>query len=359
MQTPSLPTSLRAALAISFALPWAAAGQDRIPSHHLYVCIQDDASIAIVDMDAVEVVSVIRLPELGFRPRAAPHDVAVAADGENWYVSLVGEHQVLKLDAGNEVVGTFEMESPGMLGLSPLGDRLAVSRSMSATNPPRLLGLAHTAEMEAEELDVFFPRPHAVAFSPDGRFAYTASLGVNQLASIDLASLTVELLEVPGPQHALVQLALSPDGEVLVASGELSGELLVFSLDDPARPELVTAIALGPRPFDPVFAPDGQTVWVPIKGRDEVAVVETDDWTVVDRVLGGGLGQPHAIAFSPDGGRAFVSNNVPPPGEPSSTSSAGSPPKARLVVIDTTTREIEASLELGPNLTGMGHRNGG
>ena len=338
-------------------VPPAAQTATPISERFLYVCVQDDASIAVIDMDALEVVTLIRLTELGLPAQSAPHDVAVAADGRHWYVSLVGEHRVLQFDGENRLVGSFEMETPGMVGLDPSGEVLMVSRSMSAANPPRLVGFASTPDMDLEELDVVFPRPHAVALGLDGRFAYTASLGTNQLASIELASQRVELVEVPGPPHAFVQIAISPDGGTLVASGEFSGELVVFDLDDPAHPELVTSLALGPRPFDPVFSLDGRTVWIPIKGADEVAIVETADWTVLDRIRGDGLRRPHAIEFSPDGGRAFVSNNAAEPSELTRGASEPSTASARLVVIDAERREIETTLELGRNLTGLARRN--
>ena len=319
---------------------------DPVPERWLYVCIQEDAVIAVVDMEALETVAVIRLDALGFGPRAAPHDIAVAPDGRHWYVSLVGGHRVLRFDEENRLAGSVEMETPGLLRLGPAGDLLAVTRSMSAVDPPRWVGLAETFGMDVEEIDVLFARPHALAIHPEGRFAYTASLAVNQVATIDLASGRVEVTEIPGPPHALVQMAISGDGRLLLASAELSGRLLVFTLEDPSSPRLVTSVALGPRPFDPVFSPDGQSVWVPLKGADEVVVLERAEWSVTARIRGEGIHEPHAVEFSPDGGRAFVTNAAP----------AGASGPARLVVIDTRTREIEASLPLGSNLTGMGRR---
>ena len=104
---------------------------DPISERLLYVCIQGDASIAIVDMDALEMPTFIRLTDLGLPAQSAPHDVAVAADGRNWYVSLVGDHRVLQFDEENRLIRTFEMETPGMVGLNPSGELLMVSRSMS------------------------------------------------------------------------------------------------------------------------------------------------------------------------------------------------------------------------------------
>ena len=312
----------------------------------LYVCVQDDAAVAVVDMESLTTVSVIRLDALGFGPRAAPHDIAVAPDGRHWYVSLVGEHRVLRFDGENNLVGSTGMESPGMLRLAPGGDLLAVTRSMSAVDPPRWVGIAETSGMVLDEVDVLFPRPHGLAIHPDGRFAYAASLATNQVATIDLASGRVGVTDVPGPPHALVQMAVSGDGRTLVVTAELSGELLVFGLEDPSAPTAVASVPLGARPFDPVFSPDGASVWIPLKGADEVAVVERAAWSVSARITGEGIHEPHAVEFSPDGQRAFVTNSAPP----------GAEVPARLVVIDTRTRELEAALPLGSNLTGMGRR---
>lgn len=312
----------------------------------LYVCVQDDATVVVVDMESLATVSVIRLDALGFGPRAGPHDIAVAPDGRHWYVSLVGEHRVLRFDGENTLVGGTGMETPGMLRLAPGGDLLAVTRSMSAVDPPRWVGIAETSGMVLDEVDVLFPRPHGLAIHPDGRFAYAASLATNQVATIDLASGRVGVTDVPGPPHALVQMAVSADGQTLVATAELSGELLVFGLEDPSAPTPVASVPLGARPFDPVFAPDEASVWIPLKGADEVAVVERETWSVSARIAGEGIHEPHAVEFSPDGRRAFVTNSAPP----------GANVPGRLVVIDTRTRELEAALPLGSNLTGMGRR---
>ena len=336
-----------AALLVAGGLSGAAAQQPGpISEHLLYVCVQDDAVVAVVDMESLATLSVIRLDALSFGPRAGPHDIAVAPDGRYWYVSLVGEHRVLRFDAENRLVGSTGMETPGMLRLAPGGDLLAVTRSMSAVDPPRWVGIAETSGMVLDEVDVLFPRPHGLAIHPDGRFAYAASLATNQVATIDLASGRVGITDVPGPPHALVQMAVSADGRTLVATAELSGELLVFGLEDPSAPTVVGSVPLGARPFDPVFSPDGASVWIPLKGADEVAVVERAAWSVSARIAGDGIHEPHAVEFSPDGRRAFVTNSAPP----------GAEVPAQLVVIDTRTHELEAALPLGSNLTGMGRR---
>ena len=326
----------------------------------LYVCIQDEAKVGVIDMRSRAVVRTIDLTKLGFSPNAKPHHIVVEPDGSFWYVSLIGDNRVLKIDRDDRVVAQLRMETPGMLALHPSDDRLFISRSMSAVNPPPRIGVARRGDLRVEEIDVFFPRPHPVIATHT--HAYTGSLGVNQLAAVDLASERVELTTIEGTPHAFVQYAISPDGRTLVASAELSGMLLVFDLAVPSKPALVRTVATGPMAFDPVFTPDGRFVYVPVKGANEVAIVETSGWTVVDRIRHPALRQPHQVVFTADGATAFVSNNAKAnhmagPGDHAAHAIGGDALGAgSIVVIDVATRRAVQAIELGKNLTGIGTR---
>ncbi|TVP78132.1 MAG: YncE family protein [Gemmatimonadales bacterium] len=323
----------------------------------LYVCVQDEAQIAVIDMDTREVVHTIDLMELGYSERAQPHHVVVEPDGSAFYVSLIGADRVVKFDADHQVVGEVEMETPGMLSLHPSGDLLLVSRSMSAVSPPQRIGLITRSTMEVEELDIFFNQPHAMVVGRSGEFAYTASLSVNQLASVNLASERVELVDIDGPNHAMVQFAVSPDGSLMAGSGEMSGQLLLFDLsENPAEPSLVNSVEVGHMAFDPVFSPDGSRIWVPVRHTDEVVVVDTESGEILQRISGDGIDAPHQVLFSPDGSTAFISNNNKNPhamhGPVEDDGGDGA-----VVVVDVESGEIQRVLRLGRNVTGIGTRN--
>lgn len=323
----------------------------------LYVCIQDDAKIAVVDMTTATVSRTIDLQALGYPATAKPHYIVVEPDGAHWYVSLIGANRVVKFDRAGRPVAHFVMETPGMLAFAGT-DQLVVSRSMSAVNPPKRLAILNRAAMTGEEVDILFPRPHPVGVA--GGHAYTGSLGVNQIASVSLETQRVEIVDVAGDTHAFVQFEVSPDRRTLVASTEVSGQLLVFDLAAPARPVLKASIALGKMAFDPVFTPDGRFVWVPVKMQNEIAIIDAATWTVVARVTDPAFQQPHQVVFSPDGRSAFVTNNnkadhmADPAHAGHQMPAAGGDGTASLVVVDVATRKVTKALPLGKNLTGMG-----
>ena len=340
----------------------------------LYVANQNGASVSILDVGEPAETARVDLQALGFGPNAKPHDTAVDPDGSHWYVTLIGENRVLKFDRSNRVVGQVEMEVPGLVVAHPTRDLLLVGRSMTAVDPPSSVALIRRSDMTLlDEVEVLFPRPHALAAGRDGRWAYTASLAVNQIAAIDLEREEVKLIDVPSAgvhppdepvtgkpaagrhdaahaAHTLVEFAVAPDGRTMVAGGEISGDLVVFDLSEPGAPVVIGTVPLGGAPWHPAFAPDGRTVWVPLHRADAVVVVDASAWKVIERVEGRGLAQPHAVQPSPDGRWIFVSNNnlegtYLPEGE---DSQAGT-----IVVIDPGTRRIVDVLEVGPNAAGI------
>ena len=329
------------------------------PSDLLYVCVQDDAKIAVVDMGTRAVVRTIDLTTLGFPATAKPHFVVVEPDGQHWYVSLIGANRVVKFDRTDRIVAQFEMETPGMLALSG-PDTLVVTRSMSAVNPPKRIAIVNRTTMKGDEVDVIFPRPHPMVASRAG-FAYTGSLGVNQIASISLADQRVEIVPVTGATHSFVQFALAPDGKTLVGSTEVSGQLLVFDLAQPAKPALVKSIPVGTMAFDPTYSADGAVVYVPVKSTNEVVVIDAATWTVKTRIKDAAFQQPHQVVLSRDGSTAFVTNNnkmdhMADPAHAGHAMPAAGGGAASLVVVDTKTGRVVKAIELGRNLTGMGTR---
>jgi YVTN family beta-propeller protein len=322
-----------------------------IPSENLlYVCSQDAAIVSIVDMDRNVVVETVDLQALGFPANAKPHHTVVEADGSYWYLSLIGANRVVKFNRRNEVVGQAEFQAPGMLALHPTEDVLFVGRSMSAVNPPQRIGMIRRSDMAIDEIDVIYPRPHALAIHPDGRYAYTASLAENQIMTVNVETEEVEVRPVDGPTHTLVQFAFSPDGRTLVAGGQISGQLLVFDASNPPELTLRRTLDVGGQPWHPVFTPDGGYVYFGNQAANTITVVDTQDWRIAEVIEGEGIAQPHGSAVSPDGRYVYIANrNLR--GEYGGDDKPGT-----VVVVDTETRSIERVIEVPAGASGLGTR---
>ncbi len=316
----------------------------------LFAANEGAAAISVIDMDAQLVVRTIRLESLGFSADAKPHHVAVEPDGSAWYVSLIGDDVVLKFDRNHELVGQVAFERPGMLALHPDEDILFVGRSMKAVNPPQRIGMVGRTSMEVEEIDVFFPRPHALAIHPAGKDVFVGSLAENQIAAINHVTGDISLLPIAGPIHTLVQFAVTPDAQTMVAGGQLTGKLFFFDTSDPSQPVLEESIDVGAAPWHPVFSPDGQEVWFGNKMAGTVTVVNMEKRKVAAVIEG--MAQPHGSAMRTDGLYVYISNNNLG-GQYTSRYNFGYHPGV-VAVIDRKTRTVERMLEVGPNATGLG-----
>ncbi len=335
------------------ATPNASGPDPRIPTAEplLYVASQEAATIAIIDIGSNRVIETIDLQSLGFPATSKPHHVVVEPDGSFWYVSLIGANTVLKFNRDNDLVGRASFEFPGMLALHPGADMLFVGRSMAAVNPPQRIGAIRRSDMSIEEIETFFPRPHALAVDPRGAHVFTGSLAVNQIATVDWQAASFELTEVEGAQHVFVQFAVSSDGTRLVATGQLTGKLLVFDTTNPEHPRLIHTVDVNAAPWHPAFSPDGRFLYFGNQGTNTVTVVDANTWTVLDVIAGKGLAEPHGIAVSPDGRYVYVSNHNM---KGDYHSPSGNDGVGTVVVIDAAAREVIDVIEIGLYGAGMG-----
>ena len=275
----------------------------------IYVANQDDATISIIDAKTHRLLETLDLRRYGFGDNAKPHHAQVEPDGKVWYVTLIGAGKVLKLDRSNKLLGSADLEVPGLMTLQPGGDLMFIGRSMSAVNPPPRMAIVRRSDMRLlDEIDLLFPRPHGIVTHPAGKRVYVASLGTNQIASVGVEEQDVELIEVPGSAHGFVQAAISPDGRWLAVTAELTDQLKIFDLMDRRKPRLTRTIPLPDGPFEPIFTGDGRWIFVTCLSANRLAVVDAGNWKVAAVLEHPAFAQPHGVALSPDGQHLFVSN---------------------------------------------------
>jgi YVTN family beta-propeller protein len=336
-------------LLLLFACPPESAGQ----SPKLYVCNQGEATVSVIDMEAKSVVAKVNLQALGFSENAKPHHAVAGPEGKHWYVTLIGENTILKFNRKNKLVGRVTgFEVPGLLSIHPSSSRLYAGRSMSAVDPPKSLGVLNREKMTVKKrIDTFFPRPHPIAVRDDGSHAFIASLATNQLMGIDTQSGKTKLTRLGGDTQTLVQFAMTPDGETLIAGGQKTGQLLIFDASQAPGLTVEDTLQVGKQPWHPVVTGDGSTAYVPNKASNTVSVVDLDDGAVTTTIEDEGLAQPHGTALSPDGEYLFVSNNNR---NGTYTPTDDNPDAGTVTVIDTETNEITKVIEVGTYPTGVG-----
>lgn len=339
----------------SIFFSWNTFAQSEKEPQYIYVCNQGSASVTVIDASTNEISETIDLQELGFSANAKPHHTIADADGSHWYVTLIGENRVLKFNRNNELVDEVTLEVPGLMTMHPNRDILYVGRSMSAVNPPQSFGVVNRSDMMvSDEMDLFFTRPHAITTSPDGQWIFVGSLSENQILSMNTETEESNLTNISGNTHTFVNFAISPDGETMVATGQVSGELLFFDITDPLSPQMTGSISVGAQPWHPVFSPDGNKVYFANKQDHSVAVVDMESRSVEAVVEGEGLAQPHGAALSTDGKFLYItSNNLDGSYNPDGAEKTQDLP-GTVAIINTETNAIEKVIEVGQYASGIG-----
>jgi DNA-binding beta-propeller fold protein YncE len=328
-----------------------APGQAQSPK--LYVCNQGEATVSIIDMESQTVETAIDLKKRGFSKNAKPHDVVAEPDGSHWYVTLIGANTILKFDRQNEIVARVDgFEVPGLLALHASSNRLYAGRSMSAVDPPKSMGVINRENMSVmKRVDTFFPRPHPLSIRTDGSYAFVASLATNQLMGMNTESEETKMTRLGGDTQTLVQFAMTPDGDKLIAGGQKTGQLLVFDAGNAPALSVTDTLSVGKQPWHPVISGDGSTAYVPNKMSHSISVVDLTNPAVTTTIEGEGLAQPHGTALSPDGQHLFVSNNNR---KGNYRPSGDNPDTGTVTVIDTESNEIAKVIEVGTYPTGVG-----
>ena len=324
------------------------------PADAVYVCNQAGATVSILDPASTEVVETVDLTEYDFSADAKPHHVVVEPDGSAWYVSLIGDNVVAKFDAQNDLVGTVDFPSPGMLSLHPTDDLLYAGHTMSLPGVPANIAVIQRSDMTPIEVPLPVPidRPHGMKVSPTGDYAYASSLSANEIVAIDTETQTVQSpVSLPGSHQFYVQLDITADGETAYITGEQGNQVHVLDLQDPTTPSLVDSISVDGRPWHPQLSDDGSTLYFGSKATNTVTALATASFNTAT-VQGPGLANPHGSALSPDGRFLYVSNaNANGSYESSSGENVGT-----VVVIDTQTRDIETVVEVGKEPAGINTR---
>jgi DNA-binding beta-propeller fold protein YncE len=198
---------------------------------------------------------------------------------------------------------------------------------------------------------------------PNGKRIYVTSLGTNQIASVGVDDLDVKLIDVPaegGAAHSLVQAAISPDGKWLAFTGELTGKLFIYDLTDPVQPKFVRDLSVGKGSFELAFTGGGRWLYVTARQANQVAVVDTKNWTVASNITGPTIVLPHGITMSSDGKYVYVGSEYKSEHADSShqqhqgMSMGGGSGPGTLTIICAANQKVITGIPVGKQAAGLG-----
>lgn len=213
---------------------------------------------------------------------------------------------------GRTVIGGGAVAAPAALAVSPDGRKLYVADRGNNT-----VKIVRTSTLHPLFSSALGGTPRSVVASPDGKRIYVAAAGLGVL-ELDAANLTAlgPAVVVPiddqgrdNPQG----LAISPDGRLLlVSSGTNAGGVSVVRIADR---QLIASFpqvpAAGFAPLGVAFSPDGGRAYVAManlaaNASGELRVFDPGTGTPISSAAVEAM--PTGIAVSPDGGKVFVSN---------------------------------------------------
>ena len=267
-----------------------------------YVGNFKDNTVSVIDTGSGAVLGTLPVS-------AGPHGMAITRDGSRVYVSGDGSSSVDVIDtATDKVVKTISVgKAPNGIALTP-DDRLLL---VTVYGEDRLAFIDTATESVIATSDV--RKPHTVAVSPDGRFAYVAEQepGHFGLALVDLATRrvtrNVPLDKTPrdgefgydGRMFYFTQAGVSSVQVMNPASGQIvgqiptgvsphfvtyprnaafgivvvqgPGELLLF---DPATNAPVRSVAVGKQPHWATTSADGRTAYVTNEGSNDFTIID-------------------------------------------------------------------------------------
>jgi YVTN family beta-propeller protein len=271
------------------------------------ICVTNERSgdISVIAGRTAEVIATI---PVGKRPRG----VQVSHDEKQLYVALSGSPI-----SGPPAAGTRDRKSDD----EPPPDRSADGIGVVDLKERKLLRVLPSG------LD-----PEQFALNREGTALYISNEETAMVSVLDLASGkirgTIKVKEEPEG------VKLSPDGRRVYVTCETAGDIFVI---DTARDEAIAHFIIPGRPRTVAFLPDGSRAFIPAETLGTITAVDTIDHHIVKTTQLPEGSRPMGTLVSSDGSRLYVS--------------AGRAQK--VFAINTTTLEVEASVQVGTRPWGL------
>jgi YVTN family beta-propeller protein len=252
------------------------------------------AAIAVISVLAAGVATIVTMS------RDDPADAAASATPPDPIAAMPPERVAPADSTGPTVRAVVPVgQAPQGLAVFPGGGPVFVANTGSRT--------VSVIDHDAAAVSAAFPMPGTpryVTVGPDGRRAYVSMYSGegadSAVAAIDFPSGSVSALVPSSPEP--YALAAAPTGDVYVPS---HGSASVAILDGQTL-EFGRSVTVEPNPHGVAFSPSGQRAYSANHESNSISVIDVASNTVVS-TLDVGL-SPHALAASPDGRLVAVAN---------------------------------------------------
>ena len=270
----------------------AATADVRAQAYYVYVTAESEDEVDVVRFDAETGQADVaeRIP-VGAWPTEieGPHGIAVAPDGEHWFLSMahgIPYGKLYKYATGtNRKVGEVELGFfPATLSFSEATGLLYVANfNLHGDHEPSTVSVVEPETMtELKQIETGV-MPHGSRMAPGGRRHYSVAMMSGELFEIDTQSMDVRRKLFTGTSEQRAQ----KQATMLETSGR--------STTDVQMPKPTWA---QPHPAEPL-------VYVANNGADEVVEVDTEAWEVTRRFSTGA--GPYNLDVTPDGKLLVVS----------------------------------------------------
>ncbi len=299
----------------------------------VFVVNGEDNSISVIDAERDELAGAIELDNIAY-----PHHVYLSPDRSTMLVAVVGSDLSGGHDGGHSGGGA-------VLVLDATTGALRAARRLDAPNHNAVFapgGTIWTSQIASPghvlvlDPDTLATRttvpagdaPAEVTFATSGTYGFVANTGSNSVTVLDPATGAFVQTIVVG--DAPVGAWPGADGRMYV-DNEAGKSLTVI---DSSSLAVVQTIDLGFTPAVAAVAPDGE-LWVTDTDTGKLVFLSATDGSKLGE-LATGAGA-HAIAFSGDGAKAFVTNQT-----------AGT-----VAIVDVAAKQVTKTLAVGTKPNGV------
>lgn len=239
---------------------------------------------------------------------SGPTGMATTPDGTKTYAANIGNSTVSVIDnATNAVLASPVVgPSPVAVAVNPAGTRAYVS--LRGNGLVAVIDTASNTVVPGEYFDTGSGVAHGIVISADGTRAYVASGTV--ITVRDLVANTTSTIPVPGES---LWGALTPDGSMLYVSVRdfVNGQSSVVGISTATNMIVsgaTTNFGSNLLPTGVTVSPDGQYVYVALRGPGQLARISTLDNSMIIRASG--LGQPEQIVVSADSSLIYTTASL-------------------------------------------------